>query len=103
MNDSTIRTAPPEAVKEIGKVFPRRLQYMRDTPESLHILFNKLDIIDGFWHLVMQEADSFNFAYILPQQAGEPVRIVVPSVVQMGRVESPPLFCAVTELARDLT
>jgi hypothetical protein len=51
----------------------------------------------------VQEADSFNFAYVLPQQAGEPVRIVVPSAVQMGWVESPPLFCAVTKSAWDLT
>ncbi len=90
-------------VKEIGKVFPRLLQYMRDMPEGLHILFSKLDISNKFWHLVVQEADSYNFAYILPQQDGELIRIVVPSAVQMGWAESLPLFCAVTKLARDLT
>jgi hypothetical protein len=31
------------------------------------------------------------------------VRIVVPSAVQMGWVESPPLFCTITESARALT
>jgi hypothetical protein len=103
VNASTILTAQSEAVKEIGKVFPRLLQYMQDTPDGLHILFSKLDISNGFWRLVVREADSFNFAYVLPQQAGEPVRIVVPSAVQMGWVESPPLFCAVTESAWDIT
>jgi hypothetical protein len=103
VNDSTILAALPEAVKEIRKVFPRLLQYMRDTSEGLHILFSKLDISNGFWHLVEREADNFNFAYVLLQRAGEPVRIVVPSAVQMGWVESPPLFCAVTESAQDLT
>ncbi len=49
VNNSTVLAAPPEAVKEIGKVFPRLLQYMRDTPEGLHILFSKLDISNGFW------------------------------------------------------
>ncbi len=53
--------------------------------------------------MVVREKDSYNFAYVLPQQAGEPTRIVVPSSVQMGWVESPPLFCAVTESARDIT
>jgi hypothetical protein len=76
---------------------------MRDTPKGLHILFCKLDISDGFWHLVVREQDSFNLAYVLPQQEGEPVRIVVSLVVQMGWVESPSLFCTVTESARDLT
>jgi hypothetical protein len=31
------------------------------------------------------------------------VQIVVPSAVQMGWVESPSLFCTVTESARDIT
>jgi hypothetical protein len=76
---------------------------MRDTQEGLYILLSKLDISNGFWRLVVQEADSYNFAYVLPQQDREPIQIVVPSAVQIGWVESQPLFCAVTKLARDLT
>ena len=53
VNNSSIRAAPPEAVKEIGKVFPQLLQCMRDTSEGLHIMFSKLDISNGFWRLVM--------------------------------------------------
>ncbi len=102
INSSTVLTVLLEAVKEIGKVFPR-LQYMGDTPEGLHILFSKLDISDWFWCLVVREADSYNFAYVLPQQDSKPIRIVMPSAVQMGWVESPSLFCAAIEPARDLT
>jgi hypothetical protein len=51
----------------------------------------------------MREVDSYDFAYILLQQDGKPIQIVVTSAVQMGWVESPPLFCAVTESAQDLT
>ena len=72
---------------------------MRDTPEGLHILFSKLDISDGFRRLIVQEYDSYNFAYVLPQEASEPCRIVIPAAVQMGWVESPSFFCTVTELA----
>ncbi len=50
----------------------------------------------------MQGADCYNFAYMLPQAAGKPILIVVPSAVQMGWVESPFLFCTVTESAQDL-
>ena len=102
VNDTTVLTAPSVPVKEIGKVLPRLLQYMRDTPVGLHILFSKLDISDGFWRLVVKDDDAFNFAYVLPQEAGEPCRLVVPAAVQMGWVESPSLFCTVTESARDL-
>jgi hypothetical protein len=75
---------------------------MRDTPAGLHILMSKLDISDVFWRLIVRDAHCCNFAYVLAQWEGKPCRIVVPSVVQMGRVESPSLFCAVTESACNL-
>jgi hypothetical protein len=103
VNDTTVLTAPSIPVKEIGKVLPRLLHYMQDTPTGLHILFSKLYISDSFWRLIVKEADSYNFAYILPQDAGEPCRMVVPAAVQMGWVESPSHFCTVTESARELT
>jgi hypothetical protein len=103
VNSTTALTAPSVPVKEIGKVLPRLLQYMMDTPAGLHILFCKLDISDAFWRLVVRDTDCFNFAYVLPQAAGEPCQLVVPATVQMGWVESPSLFCTVTKLARDLT
>jgi hypothetical protein len=62
-----------------------------------------LDISNGFWRLIVQEYNSDNFALVLPQEASELCRIVIPAAVQMGWVESPSLFCMVTELARDLT
>ncbi len=103
VNESTVLKALSEAVKDIGKVFPRLLQYMHDRLEGLHILFSKLEISGKSWQLVVQEADSYNFAYVLPQQDREPIQIVMPSAMQMGWIESPLLFCAVTKLAWDLT
>jgi hypothetical protein len=102
VNDTMALHAPKEAVRKIGKVLPRLLTYMRDTPAGLHILMSKLDISDGFWRLIVRDADCFNFAYVLPQREGEPCRIVILSAVQMGWVKSPSLFCAVTESARNL-
>ncbi len=104
VNDTMVLMAPSVPVKEIGKVLPRLLHYMQNTPAGLHILFSKLDISDGFWHLIVKELDSYNFAYVLPQDAGKPCRIVVPAEVQtMGWVESPSHFCTVTESVRDFT
>ncbi len=102
VNDTTALQAPSAAVNEIGKVLPRLLSYMRDTPAGLHILMSKLDISNGFWQLIVCGTDCYNFAYVLPQREGKPCKIVVPSAVQMGWVESPALFCAVTESAQDL-
>jgi hypothetical protein len=69
INNTTVLKAPSIPVKEICKVLPHMLQYMQDTPAGLHILFSKLDIRDGFWRLIVQWLDSYNFAYVLPQEA----------------------------------
>ena len=50
----------------------------------------------------LQDGEEWNFAYILPQPEGEPIRLVTPTSLQMGWVESPLYFCAATETARDI-
>ena len=73
VNDTTKLSALDIPVKEIGKVLPRLLHYMQDTPAGLHILFSTLNISDGFWRLIVQEADSSNFAYSSPKRWGSHV------------------------------
>ena len=102
VNVTTKIKAPQQPVKEIGKVFPRLCQYLKSVPRGAHVLFSKADISDGFWRLIVEGDDCFNFAYVLPQPPGEPIRIVVPSALQMGWVESPGYFCCATETIRDL-
>ncbi len=63
----------------------------------------KWDIKDGFWRMDCAKGKEWNFAYVLPQPEGEPIKLVVPTSLQMGWVESPPYFCAATETARDIT
>ena len=52
--------------------------------------------------MMCEEGEEWNFAYVLPQRAGEPIRLIVPTSLQMGWVESPPCFCAASETARDI-
>ena len=59
----------------------------------------KWDIKDGFWRLDCEEGKEWNFAFVLPQPPGEPVRLVIPSSLQMGWVDSPGYFCAASETA----
>jgi len=63
----------------------------------------KCDIKDGFWQMVCEEGEEWNVAYVLPQSEGEPVKLVIPTSLQMGWVESPPYFSAATETARDVS
>jgi hypothetical protein len=74
-----------------------------ETDPSAKIFMGKWDIKDGFRRMDCAEGEEWNFAYVLSQQEGKPVLLVVPTSLQMGWVESPPYFCAGTETARDVT
>ena len=50
-----------------------------------------------------EEGEEWNFAYILPQPEGELIKLVIPTLLQTGWVESPPYFCTATETARDVS
>lgn len=50
----------------------------------------------------MEDNAKWNFAYVMPDPPGSPVRLVVPSALQMGWAESPAYFCAATETGRDI-
>ena len=62
----------------------------------------KFDIKDVFWRLDCQEGQEWNFVYVMPQKEGETVRLVVPTSLQMGWIESPPFFCAASGTGRDV-
>jgi hypothetical protein len=56
------------------------------------IFMAKWDIKDGFWYLDCTEGEAYNFAHILSQPEEEPIRIVIPTLLQMEWVESPRTF-----------
>jgi len=72
-------------------------------PSERPIYFSKYDISDGFWRMVVEPGQEWNFAYVLPQAPGKPTTLVVPSAIQMGWKESPAYFCGASETARDVT
>ena len=55
--------------------------------EEDKIFMTKWDIKDGFWRLNLQEGEEWRFYYVLPQKYGEPVKLVVPTSLQMGWIE----------------
>jgi hypothetical protein len=102
VNDSTVRLAPKDPVKELGNVLPRLLDFMMDVPAEEHIHFSKMDLADGYWRMVVQPEARWNFAYVMPSTPGSPTKLVIPSALQMGWNESPAYFCATTESVRDV-
>ena len=63
---------------------------------------SKLDVKDGFWWVVTGEGSEWNSAYVLPDKPVQPIRLVVPTSIQMCGSKSPAYFCAATETARDV-
>jgi hypothetical protein len=102
VNDRTTRTAPPDSLDQLGHELARIICAVAEADENEKILFAKWDIKDGFWRLVCGEGAEYNFAYVMPQPPGEPIRIVIPTSLQMGWVESPGYFCTASETARDV-
>jgi len=73
INTTTTPLAPEDPVKELGKVLPRIFDFMMEVPAAETIQFSKIDLSDGFWHMVVPEEDAWNFAYVLPDPPGSPI------------------------------
>ena len=68
--------------------------------DCVNIFQEKWDIKDGFWRIDCKEGDEWNFLYVLPQNPGMSITLVVSTLFQMGWTELPPYFCTVSETGR---
>ena len=102
VNESSVKTAPKGAIDQMGQGLNRIIHAMAQAAPDEKVFMAKWDIKDGFWRLDCQQDEEWNFAYVLPQKEGMPVKLVVPTSLQMGWIESPPYFCAASETGRDV-
>jgi hypothetical protein len=104
VNESTTLSAPAGAIDQLGHVLSRVIHAMAEAAEEedTKVFMCKFDIKDGFWRMNCKSGEEWNFAYVLPQEEGKPVKLVIPKSLQMGWVESPPYFGAGSETARDI-
>ena len=67
MNEATKEAAPAEALEKVGTVMPRiveALDIALMSEDPIH--FSKMDIKYGFWRMVCEVGDKWNFTYVLP-------------------------------------
>jgi hypothetical protein len=103
VNTTTTKTAPRGAIDQIGHVLPRIIHAFASVDNDAKIFMAKWDIKDGFWRLDCEAGEEWNFSYVLPSSYGsDDIKLVVPTSLQMGWIESPPYFCAASETARDV-
>ena len=107
VNLATVIKAPQKAMAQLGTVL-KGIVYDMSTnfnPKQ-PFMYSKVDIKDGFWRLMVSAENAWHFCYVFPPLQGtaplDEIEILVPHALQMGWCESPPLFCAATETARDV-
>ena len=61
VNATTHRLAMTEPVKEIGNILPRLVHFMALTPEDQEIRLGEVDLSGGFWRLLVEPVQKWNF------------------------------------------
>ena len=102
VNASSVKTAPQGTIDQLGHSLMRMIHAFAQADKEVKICMAKWDMKDGFWQLDCALGEEWNFTYVLPQAEGEPIKLVIPTSLQMGWIESPPYFCAASETARDV-
>ena len=103
MNDTTEKTAPAGAIDQIGECLSRIIHAFAEADDDAKIFMAKWDIKDGFWRIDCAAGEEWNFAYVLPQEEGQPTTLVGPTSLQMGWVKSPPYLCPATETSHEIS
>ena len=71
----------------------RFIYALAEAPDCADIFSEKWGIKDGFWRLNCKEGEEWNLCYVLAQNPGMPINLLVSTPLQMGWIESPPHFC----------
>lgn len=101
VNETTTLEALAGAIIQLGHLLLQRIIHaFAEVDEDAKVFMAKYDIKDDFWRLDCEDGKEWDFAYVLQQEEGQPVRLVVPTSLQMGWVELPPYFCAASETSR---
>ncbi len=103
VNNTTKKTAPAGAINQIGECLSHVTHAFAEAEDNAKIFMSKWDIKDGFWQMDCAAGEEWNFAYVLPQEEGKPIMLMVPTSLQMGWVEPPPYFCVETGMLHDIS
>jgi hypothetical protein len=82
-------------VKAISHVLKSFFLMMYKVDPALVIVYSKINHSNGFWQMVVEAGQQFNFAYVLPGEG--PVQLAVDAALLMSWCNSPGFFCTATE------
>jgi hypothetical protein len=97
VNETSTPAADQTGVKALGTAMYAILWFCFATDCTWEIEWQKIDLSNGFWRMIVGNEMEYNFVYQMPQRECDPGRYYfVPSALQMGWMNSPPYFCTVT-------
>jgi hypothetical protein len=103
VNETTVPAADQSGVEALGSARPAILKFMFETDCEWEIDWQKVDLSDGFWRMIVAHGEEYNFVFQMPRRPGDTVtHFVVPGALQMGWKNSPAYFCGATETVREL-
>lgn len=101
INDHTLALAPKEAMQFGGALYRILTAARHANPLFGPVKGMKLDLKDGYYKVGLRPRDALALAVILPSYPGLPPLVAVPLALTMGWINSPPLFCAMSETICD--
>jgi hypothetical protein len=103
VNETTAPAADQSAAEALGTARNAILRFMFEVDPTWEIDWQKVDLSDGFWRMIVEHGEAYNFVFQLPMRPGDTTRyFVIPAALQMGWKNSPAYFCLGTEGAREL-
>jgi hypothetical protein len=102
VNDITEKMALGGAIDQTEECLTCIIHAFAKANDNNRIFMSNWDVKDRFWRMNWRAGEEWNFTYVLPQPPGEPVQLVVLTLLQIGWVESPPYFCVATKTAQDI-
>ena len=101
VNETTEPAEDQEPVQKLGNAVPELLRFMHDVNCAWEIMWQKIDLSDGFWRMIIEAGEEHKFVFQMPARAGDDTTYyVVPSSLQMGWKNSPAYFCKATDLTK---
>lgn len=87
VNDSSDKSlAPHHSIYKLGSVMSQIIWKMTLALDTgVPILFSKIDLKDGYWKMMVNAYDAWNFTYALPPEHPEDEpKLVIRDALQMG-------------------
>ena len=77
--------ADQSAAEALGTARNAILRFMFEVDPTWEIDWQKVDLSDGFWRMIVEQGEAYNFVFQLPMQPGDTTRyFVIPAVLQMA-------------------